>query len=97
MYDLEQSPGWNTANRALWLLGTAVVAAHGVAMLIYGPGLRVAAEETAQQQMLEEHAVVCDKLGKREGVPGREPCLNLLLQLQQRHEQSFMARTSGSF
>jgi hypothetical protein len=27
----------------------------------------------------------------------RERCLNLLLQLQQQHEQSFMARTSGWF
>ena len=94
MDDLEHGPGWHAANRALWLLGTAVVAAHGVALLIYGPGMR-AADDTARQQMVAEHAVICDKLGQIAGGPGREPCLSLLLQLQQRHEQSFTARTSG--
>jgi hypothetical protein len=97
MYDLEHSPGWKAANNAFWLLGTAVVAAHGVALLMYAPGMRAAAEEAAQQQIVAEHAVICDKLGKIEGSPGRERCLDLLLQVQQRHEQSFMARTSGPF
>jgi hypothetical protein len=97
MHDLEHRPGWNIVNRALWFVGTAVVAAHGVAMLIYGPGMRAAAEEAAQRQVVAEHGIICDRLGKVEGTPDREPCLSLLLQLQQRHETSFMARTSGPF
>jgi hypothetical protein len=97
MHDLEHSPWWNVANRALWLVGTAVVAAHGVALLIYAPGMRAAAEQAAQQQMTAEHGVICDKLAHVEVGPGREPCLSLLLQLQQRHEQAFAARTSAPF
>ena len=97
MYDLEHRPGWQAANSALWLLGTAVVAAHGLALLMYAPGMQAAADESAQQQIVAEHAVICDELGKVEGHPGRERCLDLLLQVQQRHEQSFVARTSGPF
>ena len=97
MDDLEHTPGWRAASRALWLIGTAVVAAHGVAMLIYGPGIRAEAEEAERQQFMAEHAVICDKLQKVEGGPGREHCLNLLLQLQQRHEQAYVVRTSSPF
>jgi hypothetical protein len=78
-------------------VGTAIVAAHGVALLIYGPALLAASEDAAQQKMAAEHGVVCDRLGKVEGGPDREPCLSLMLQLQQRHEQSFTARPSGPF
>jgi predicted cobalt transporter CbtA len=97
MHELEHSPRYRAVNRAIWLVGTAVVAAHGVALLIYGPGMRAAAEEAAQQQTVAEHALVCDSLGEIEGSPRRERCHDLLLKLQQRHEQSFMARTSGPF
>jgi len=97
MRDLEHSPGWNAANRALWFLGTAVVAAQGVALLIYGSGIQAAADEAARQQVMTEHVVICEKLDKRQGDPGREQCLNLLRQLQQRHEQAYMARTTGPF
>ncbi len=97
MYDREHSPGWNAANRALWFLGTAVVAAHGVAFLIYGPGIRAAADQAARLEIAAEHALACDSLGKVEGSSAREPCLALLLQLQQRHERSFVARTSPPF
>ena len=97
MHDLEHNPRYYVVNRAIWLAGTAVVAAHGVALLIYGPGMRAAVEETAQQQIVAEHALVCDSLGQIEGSPRRERCLDLLLQVQQRHEQSFMARTSRPF
>ena len=97
MQNLEHSPGWIAANRALWLVGTAIVAAHGVALLIYGPALVAASENAAQQQMAAEHAVVCDRLGKVAGGPERESCLSLMLQLQQRHENAFTARTSGRF
>jgi hypothetical protein len=97
MGDLEHSPGWIAANRALWLVGTAVVAAHALALFIYGPGIRVEAEETAQRQMMAEHEVICDKLGKQQANPDRERCLILLLQLQQRHEQAYVARTTDLF
>lgn len=97
MHDLEHSPRYCAVNRAFWLVGTAGVAAYGVALLIYGPGIRAAAEEAAQQQIVAEHARACDSLGQIEGSPRRERCLDLLLQLQQRHEHLFMARTSGPF
>jgi hypothetical protein len=97
MRDLEQSPGWNAANRALWFVGTAVVAAHGAAILLYGPAARSAADASVQQEMMAEHADICDKLGLEEGSPGRGRCMDLMLQLQFRHEQSYLARTSGSF
>lgn len=97
MHDLEHHPGWIAVNRALWLLGTPVVAAYATAILIYGPGLRAASEDAAQQQIMAEHAVICDKLGNAQGSSGWEPCLNLLLQLQQRHEQSYAVRSTGPF
>ena len=94
MNDLEHSPGWIAANRALWLLGTAIVAAHGVALLLYGSVARAAAEEAAQRQMMAEHAAICETLGNRDCSPGRELCLKLLLQLQQRHEQLYIERAN---
>jgi hypothetical protein len=97
MDDSEHSPGWRVANRALWLLGTAVVAAHAVALILYGPGALAAAEQAAQQQIISEHGLLCDELGIGTIGARREQCLNLLLQLQRRHEQSFSARTSGLF
>ena len=97
MRNLEQSPGWNTANRALWFVGTAVVAAHGAAILLYGPAARAAVEASVQQETVAEHAVTCGKLGLGEGSAGRGRCMDLLLQLQFRHEQSYLARTSESF
>ncbi len=97
MGDLEHSTGWNAANRALWLLGTAVVAAHAVVLFLYGPGIRIEAEESAQRHMMAEHEVVCDKLGKGQTDPDREQCLMLLLQLQQRHEQAYVERTTDLF
>jgi hypothetical protein len=97
MHDFEHSSGWKAANRALWLVGTAVVAAHGVALLRYGSGARAAVEEASQQQIISEHNQLCDELGVVAQKADRERCLNLLLQLQQQHEQSFMARTSGWF
>ena len=97
MYDAEHGPGWQAANRAIWIVGTAVVAAHGVALLVYGPSARAAAEEGAREQMTAEHAVICDKLGQADGSPGREACLNLLLHLQHRHEQWFVARNGELF
>ena len=97
MHELQHSPRYRAVNRAIWLVGTAVVAAHGVALLIYGPGLRAAAEEAARQHTVAEHALLCDSLGLTEGSPRRERCLDLLLQVQQRHEQSFMVRTRGTF
>jgi hypothetical protein len=94
MNDLEHSPGWIAANRAIWFLGTAIVAAHGVALLLYGAGARAAAEEAAQRQVTVEHAAICEKLGRLDGSPGREQCLTLLLQLQQRHEQFYIEKTN---
>jgi len=97
MHDVEHTPAWQAANRALWLVGTAVLAAQGLALVLYGPGARAAAEEAARERMSAEHAAVCDKLGKTEGSPGREACLNLLMQLHDRHEQWFSARNSETF
>ena len=47
--------------------------------------------------MISEHGQLCDELGFGANGARREHCMNLLLQLQQRHEQSFSARTSGFF
>ena len=95
MDHLENTPGWRAANRAVWLVGTAAAAAYAVAVVIYGPGLRAEAEEVARQEMTAEHAVICDKLQHHTTGPDRAQCLSLLLQLQQRHEQAFGARTAG--
>jgi hypothetical protein len=97
MGDLEHSPGWRAANRALWLLGTAVVAAHGVALLLYAPAIRAEVEESARRQMAAEHEAACDRLGCPEGSSEWETCLKVMLQLQERHERSYAARTSSSF
>jgi hypothetical protein len=97
MRDVEHSPGWIAANSALWLFGTAVLAAHGLALLLYGTGARASAGEAAQQQMLSEHKAVCDKLEIGPHGARREQCLDLLLQLQQRHEQSYSARMGDLF
>ena len=94
MNDLEHSPGWIAANRALWLLGTAIVAAHGVALLLFGSESLAAAEEAARRQVMAEHAAICETLGGLGGGRDRELCLALLLQLQQRHEQLYIQRTN---
>jgi hypothetical protein len=95
MGHLENTPGWRAANRAILIVGTAVVAAYAVAVVIYGPGLRAEADEAARQAMTAEHSAICDKLQHHTNSPDRVLCLSLLLQLQQRHEQAFGARTAG--
>src|SRR5690349_15453529 len=97
MGDLEHSPGWHAVNRALWLLGTAVVAAQGVALLLFGSDFRATTDEAARQQMQAEHEIVCDQLDIQQGAPARERCLSLLLQLQHRHEQAYAAQMASQF
>lgn len=84
-YDPDHSPLWNACSQAVWIIGTAYSAALGFAVLLSLPNINAAVRDD-QQQVVLEHAAICDKLGMAVDTPGRADCLDMLLHLQQRHE-----------
>jgi hypothetical protein len=93
-HDPEHGPLWNACNQAVWIIGSAYLAALVVALLLYLPDVKAAAWD-GQQQVALEHSDICDKLRKTVDAPGRADCLNVLLNLQRKHEELFVARTRG--
>jgi hypothetical protein len=78
-----------------WLIGTALVAVVGAALLMLicavtnGPKMRAMAESRKAEEIGQEDRAFCAKLGMNFGAPAFATCANVLGQIRRLEEERF--------
>jgi hypothetical protein len=87
---IQDTNWWRAGNLTMWIAGTAMLAAHIVAALMYGPRALADREAVLREQVAWEHKLACEAL-EPTATDAHQHCLMLLVQLQHRHEAAYVA------